>query len=123
MKLFLHWLVAALAIGIAAYIVPGVNVTLVGALIAAVVLGALNLFVRPILIILTLPITILTLGLFSLVINAVLVLLASALVPGFAVDGFWTALLFAIVLAIINWVFSAWSDSEVPPTELAASAR
>ena len=108
MKLFLHWLVAALAIGIAAYIVPGVNVTLVGALIAAVVLGALNLFVRPILIILTLPITILTLGLFSLVINALLVLLAAMIVPGFSVAGFWSALIFAVVLAIINWVFSLW---------------
>jgi len=92
MKLFSHWLVAALAILIAAYIVPGVSVTLVGALIAAVVLGALNLFIRPILLILTLPINILTLGLFSLVINAVLVLLASYFVPGFLVDGFLTAL-------------------------------
>lgn len=109
MKLFFQWFVAALAIGIAAYLVPGVVVTLPGALVAAVVLGALNLFIRPILLFLTLPITILTLGLFSLVINALLVMLASYLVPGFSVAGFWTALLFALVLAIVNWVFSLWS--------------
>lgn len=111
MKLFFHWLVATLAILIAAHIVPGVTITLLGALIAAVVLGALNLFIRPILLVLTLPINILTLGLFSLVVNAFLVLLASYLVPGFAIAGFWTALLFAVVLAVINWVFHFWSRS------------
>ena len=109
MKLFFHWFIAALSIGIAAYLVPDVSVTLQGALIAAVVLGALNLFIRPLLLILTLPITIVTLGLFSFVINAFLVMLASVLVPGFSVVGFWTALLFAFALSVINWVFSVWS--------------
>jgi putative membrane protein len=109
MKTLFHWLIATLAILIAAYIVPGVTVTLLGAVIAAVVLGALNLFIRPILLILTLPINILTLGLFSLVIDALLVMLASMLVPGFLVVGFWTAFLFAIVLMVINWVFHFWS--------------
>ena len=109
MKLFFHWLIATLAILIAAQIVPGVNVTLTGAIVAAIVLGAINLFIRPILIILTLPITILTLGLFSLVINALLVLLASYLVPGFSVVGFWPAFFFALALSIINWVFNLWS--------------
>jgi putative membrane protein len=109
MKLFFHWLIATLAIVIAANIVPGVRITLVSALIAAVVLVALNLFIRPILLILTLPITIVTLGLFSLIINAFLVLLASYLVPGFVISSFWTALLFALVLAIINWVFHFWN--------------
>lgn len=108
MKLFFQWVISALAIGIAAYIIPGVDVTLPGALIAAVVLGAINIFIRPILLILTLPITILTLGLFSFVINALMVMLASALVPGFSVSGFWTALIFALVLAVINWVFQVW---------------
>lgn len=111
MKLFFHWLISALAIGIAAYLVPGVTVTPVSTLIAAVVLGALNLFIRPILMVLALPITVLTLGLFSLVINALLVMLASVLVPGFMVDGFWTALLFALVLAVINWLFHFWNRS------------
>ncbi len=109
MKLFSHWLVAALAIGVAAYIVPGVTITLTGAFIAAIVLGALNLFIRPALLLLALPITILTLGLFSLVINALLIMLAAALVPGFSVAGFWTALLFGLVLSVINWVFHLWS--------------
>lgn len=111
MRLVFHWIISAIAIGIAAYIVPGVDVTPTGALITAVVLGALNLFIRPILIILTLPITIVTLGLFSFVINALLVMLASFVVPGFTVAGFWTALLFALVLSVINWVFSEWSRS------------
>lgn len=109
MKLFFQWLIAAIAIGIAAYIVPGVSITLAGALIAAVVLGALNLFIRPILLILTLPINILTLGLFSLVINALLVMLASALVQGFFIPGFWTAFIFAIALTVVNWVFNLWN--------------
>lgn len=109
MKLFFHWFVLALSIIIAAYIVPNVSVTIAGALIAAVVLGALNLFIRPILLILTLPITIVTLGLFSIVINALLVMLASLLVPGFFVGGFVTALLFAFTLSVINWVFHAWA--------------
>ena len=65
--------------------------------------------IKPVLTILTLPITIITLGLFSLVINALLVLLAALIVPGFSVDGFWSAFFFALVLAIINWVFSMWS--------------
>jgi len=70
----------------------------------------LNLFIRPILVILTLPINILTLGLFSLVINAALVLLASAIVPGFGVTEFWTAFIFAIVLTVVNWVFNLWKN-------------
>lgn len=91
MRLFFHWLSATIAILIAAYIVPGITITFIGALIAAVVLGALNLLIRPILFILTLPITILTLGLFSLIINALLVMLAALLVPGFSVASFWAA--------------------------------
>ncbi len=109
MKIFFHWLIATLAILIAARIVPGIHVTVTGAIIAAVVLGALNLFIRPILLILTLPVTILTLGLFSLVINALLVMLTSYLVPDFLVIGFWSAFLFALVLSIVNWVFNLWS--------------
>jgi len=109
MRLFLHWIVSAIAIIITAFIVPGAYISLGGALILAVVLGALNLILRPILFILTLPVTIVTLGLFSLVINALLVLLAGAIVPGFAVAGFWSALLFSIVLTIVHFVFHVWS--------------
>lgn len=110
MNLLFKWLVSAVAIGIAAYLLPGVSITPTGALIAAVVIGALNLLIRPILLLLALPITILTLGLFSLVINALLVLLAAEVVPGFSVAGFWSAFFFAIVLAVVNWVFHLWNN-------------
>lgn len=114
MKLILHWLVATIAIGIAAYILPGVSVTLLGAIILAVVLGALNLFIRPLLFVLTLPINLLTLGLFTIVINAFLVWLAALVVPGFVVTSFWWALLFAIVLMLVNWVFHSWNRPDRP---------
>ena len=93
----------AIAILITAYVLPGISVDgIVVALILAVILGAINTFIKPILVILTLPITVVTLGLFLLVINALLVMLASAVVPGFAVAGFWWALLFALVLSVIS---------------------
>ena len=109
MKLLFQWAIATVGILVAAYIVPGVSVTPVSALIAAVILGALNLFIRPILVVLTLPITVITLGFFSLVINAFLVWLTARVVPNFLIADFWTALLFALVLAIVNWVFHFWS--------------
>ena len=105
MKFFLHWLVATIAILIAAYLIPSVTVTFVGALVLAVVLGILNLFVRPLITLFTLPLTIFTLGLFSLVINALLVWLAGSIVPGVSIPGFWSAFLFALLLAIINTFF------------------
>ena len=110
MKILFHWIVSAGAIGIAAYLVPQVEVTFWGAVIAAVVLGALNLFIKPVLIVLTLPITILSLGLFSIVINALLVMLVGMIVPGFVVSGFWAALLFALALTVIHWVFNSWNN-------------
>jgi putative membrane protein len=112
LKAFIHWLIATIAIAIASRLVPGVSVDASSALIAAVVLGALNLFIRPILFVLTLPITILTLGLFSFVINAILVMVASYLVPGFHVASFWSAFLFAFVLSVVNWVFHFWGKHD-----------
>ncbi len=109
MKIFLHWIISAIAIVVAAYIVPGVTLTLGGAIVGAVVIGALNILIKPIIIVLTLPINIVTLGLFTLVINAFLVWLASLIVPGFGVATFWTAFFFALVLTIINWVFHFWN--------------
>lgn len=101
----MHWIVSTVAILLAAYLIPGVEVTLVGALVLAVVLALINIFIKPIILILTLPINILTLGLFSLVINALLIMLAGAIVPGFSVDNFWVALIFSVVLALVNWLF------------------
>lgn len=103
--MFLQWIISTLAIVIAAYLIPGVEVDLVGAIVLAVVLAIINLFLKPIISLLTLPLNIVTLGLFSLVVNAVLIMLADAVVPGFSVGGFWVALLFSIVLALINAVF------------------
>ncbi|CDZ80616.1 Membrane protein of unknown function [Candidatus Rubidus massiliensis] len=96
-------LLSSLAIFVTAQIVTGVHVaSFWTAIVIAVVLGFINAIIRPILFILTLPINILTLGLFTLVIMALCVMLASAIVPGFTVDGFWWAMLFAVVLAFIN---------------------
>jgi putative membrane protein len=103
MKLILHWIVAAVAVGLAAYLLPGIHVnSIIAALATAVVLGLVNAVLRPVLLVLTLPINILTLGLFTIVVNALLVLLTSAVVPGFKVDGFWWAVAFSIVLFLIN---------------------
>lgn len=107
MKILLNWIISAIAIAITAYILPGVAVSgFVTALVLAVVLGAINLLVRPVLLLLTLPINILTLGLFTLVVNALMVILAAKVVPNFSVDGFWWALLFGIVLSIVSAVLS-----------------
>ncbi|HSW89592.1 MAG TPA: phage holin family protein [Patescibacteria group bacterium] len=103
MKILINWLVSALAIVVTAYLLPGVHIaTFVTALVLAVVLGVINAFIKPVLLLLTLPITIVTLGLFALVLNALFILLAAAIVPGFTVDGFLWALIFGIVLSLVN---------------------
>lgn len=105
MKILIRLLVSALAIFITAYLLPGVEV--VGwqtYFILAVVLGALNLFLKPLLVLLTLPLSIVTLGLFTIVINTLLVMLADWLVDGFTVASFWWALIFGLVLAVVNAV-------------------
>ncbi len=102
-QILITWLLSAMAIMVSSYLLPGVKLEgFLPALVVAVVLGIINAVIKPILILLTLPINILTLGLFTLVINAVLILLASSLVSGFKVDGFWWAMAFSIVLFIIN---------------------
>ena len=107
MKTILRFVLNLVAVLGAARFVGGVSVSSAWSLIGfAIVLGIINWAVKPILTLLTLPITILTLGLFYLVLNGLLVWLASAFVPGFAISGFWTAIWFAIVLSIINWVLS-----------------
>jgi putative membrane protein len=106
MKTFLHFLVSIVAILIAVYLVPGTSVTILGAVVLAVVLGIINIFIKPIIKLVALPITILTLGIFSLVINAAFILLCAHFVPSFYVAGFWTAFWFSIVLSLINAFFS-----------------
>lgn len=103
MKLLLRLLVTAALVVLLSKILPGVVVTSFGtAVIVAVVLGLLNLFIKPILVILTLPVTVFTLGLFLLVINAIIILLCTNIVGGFAVDSFWTALIFSIILSVLQ---------------------
>ena len=113
MKTLIHFIVSALAILITAYILPGVQVDgIFAALVLAVVLGVINTILRPVLIFFTLPLTIITLGLFAFVINGLLILLASYIVPGFAVESFWYALLFGIVLAIVSYVLQMFEREE-----------
>lgn len=101
-------LLTGVAAMLAAYLLPGVSIDgFVTALILAVVLALLNAIVRPVLVFLTIPVTILTLGLFLLVINALIILLADYMVPGFSVDGFLWALIFGLLLAVISAILDA----------------
>jgi putative membrane protein len=103
MEILVNLIIYTVAIAISAYLIPGVAISGAGAaILTAIVLGLINALIKPILIVLTLPVNILTLGLFTLVINALLIMLASAIVPGFQVNGFWWALLFAIILSVIS---------------------
>ncbi|HJT72416.1 MAG TPA: phage holin family protein [Chitinophaga sp.] len=105
MNFLLRLLVTALAAMLTAYVLPGVRIKdFITALVLALVLAILNMLVKPVLVILTLPATILTLGLFLLVINAIIILLASKLVSGFKVDGFFWALIFSLVLTIVSGI-------------------
>ena len=107
MRIILKWLLMAAAILIAAYIIPGIGVAGIWtALVLTVVFGVVNITINPLLIIITLPVKILTLGLLTFVINALLVLLVSTIVKGFAVSGFWVALLFSIVLSLVSYILN-----------------
>ena len=115
MRIIIHWLLSALAIIITAYLLPAhaINVeSFFVALVVAVILGFLNTIIRPILIILTLPIEILTLGLFTFVINAGLVMLTRRIVSGFHVQSFWWALAFSLVLWLINTILHIFEPSK-----------
>ena len=101
----IQWLITAVAIIIAAMLIPCVETDLIGAALLAVVLALINVFIKPIISLLTLPLNIITLGLFSLVVNALLIMLAAMIVPGLTVVGFWPALFFAILLALISALF------------------
>jgi len=108
MRVLLLWVLNAIALLAVTYLLPSIQVSNFGmALLAALGLGLINTLVRPILTILTLPITVLTLGLFYLVLNGLMFWLASALLPGFHVDGFWAALLGAFLYGVIAWALSA----------------
>jgi len=114
MKLILRVLLSALAVVLLANLLGGVQVdSYITAIIVAIVLSLLNFIVKPVLIILTLPVTILTFGLFLLIINAIIILLADQLVAGFVVENIWWALLFSLLLSFLQSVFfSVLKDPE-----------
>ena len=111
MNILFNWFLNAVAIMIAAYVLPGVHVKdFMVALVLAVILGIINAILRPILLILTLPINILTLGLFTFIINAFLIMLTASLVKGFSVDSFLWALAFSLLLSLVNGFFHQLSS-------------
>ena len=113
MNFFLKMILSSVAVIIVSYLLPGVYVEdFFAAFFLAIVLSILNGLVKPILIVFTIPLTFFTLGLFLLVINAIIILMADGLVPGFEVDGFWWALIFSILLSITNSMLSDLSKSK-----------
>ena len=108
MRLLITWLINALALLALPYLFTSIHVdTFVSALIAALVLGLINTLIRPLLVLLTLPVTLLTLGLFIFVINGLLFWFVGSFIKGFSVDGFWAGVFGAIVYSIISWILSS----------------
>ena len=105
MKILIKWLISALAILLTAYLIPDISVTsFYIALIIALILGFINAVIRPLIVILTLPINIVTLGLFTFIINGFFFWLLATFIKGFEVGGFWTAVLGALVISVISWL-------------------
>jgi len=108
MRFLIRLVVNAAAVFLAANLVPGIAVTGFGvALLAGLILGLVNAVIKPILFVLTLPFTIVTLGLFIFVVNAVCLALVAWLVPGFTISGFWAALFGAVVISLVSWLLHA----------------
>jgi len=108
MEILINILIGGLAVFISAYLLPGVVVADFGvALIVAVILGIVNAIIKPILLFLTFPITLLTLGLFAFIINASMILLVDWFVDGFTVGSFWSALLFSLILSVVTWALKS----------------
>lgn len=100
-----RWLIITVAILLCSALIPGIHVdSMLTAFLAAGLLGVINVIIKPVLFVLTLPLNLLTLGLFSFVINAFLLKLVDYFVTGFRVDGFWDALLGALVISLVNWL-------------------
>jgi len=113
----IRWLVTTIAVFVAVHLVRGVSDSGWGSLLgASLLLGIINAFVRPVLLLLSLPWILFTMGVFILVINALLLLAVSAVVPGFSVDGFWSAFFGALVISVVSWPLSSFfrtSDGKV----------
>jgi putative membrane protein len=118
MKLLLIWLLNALALLTVAYVLPGIRVDgFTAALVAALILGLINTLLRPLLILLTLPVTVVTLGLFILVINGMLFWFAGSVLKGFEVSGFWVGVLGALLYSIFSSVLAMIFFEKKPPSE------
>lgn len=116
MKFLVQVLISALAVMVTQYVLPGVSVdTFFTGIIIALLLGLFNATIKPILVILTLPITVLTLGLFLLVINAFVIELAASLIGGFHVAGFWSAVFFSLILSFVTSVFGGLDEDNSAP--------
>ena len=108
MRLILLWILNAVALLAVAYLMPSIHVASFGAaLLAALLLGLVNAIVRPLLLLLTLPVTLLTLGLFIFVINGLMFWLAGSLIEGFGVGGFWPAVLGSLLYSVISWALAS----------------
>ncbi len=115
-RFLLHWLITAVALWVTAWVLPGVSFASPVALaVAAIVLGLVNAIVRPVLVILTLPLTVLTLGLFYLVVNGIAFALAAFLVPGFDVRGLGWAILGALLVGAVSWFIGMFARPEPRP--------
>ena len=111
--ILVRWLILTAAIMVCSYLLEGIHVSgFLSAFFAAAMLGVLNAFFRPILIILTLPINILTLGLFTFVINALMLKMASGVISGFDVRGFWPAVFGSFVISIVSWLLSSFISEQ-----------
>lgn len=105
----IRWFVTTVAVFVAGKIVPGISCEPIGALLgASLLLGIINAFVRPVLLLLSLPFIIVTMGLFIFVVNALLLLLVSTLIPPFHVEGFWSAFFGAIIISLVSWILSSF---------------
>jgi putative membrane protein len=111
--LLVRWLVLTASIMLTAYLLDGIHVRgFFSAFSAAAILGVLNVFLRPFLFLLTLPLNVVTFGLFTFVINAVLLMMASGVIRGFNVTGFWTALLGSLLISIISWILNTFINEQ-----------
>jgi len=107
--IFLRWLIPTVAIIVSSYFLDGIYVrNFLSAFFAAAILGILNAFFRPILFILTLPINVLSLGLFTFVINAIMLMMASGVISGFKVCGFWPAVFGSLLISLVSWVLTSF---------------
>ena len=113
-RIAINWLALTAAIMATSYLIAGINVDgISSAFLAAAVLGILNVFLRPIALILTLPVNILSLGLFTFVINAFMLIITSKLIPGFNVNGFWAAIIGSLLISIVSWIINIFAAEKV----------